>query len=411
MSGKNIIYAQSGGVTSVINCSAYGVLKTALGSGEFEKVFVSLYGVTGLLKEEIIDLTQEDPSELEKISRLPGGFFGSCRKKLRTDEDFELFFKILDAHDIGYFFYNGGNDSMLTAKTVKEKAKEMGYDLKVVGIPKTIDNDLMETDFCPGYPTTARFNAITFMESTLDVSAMHRDSTKVFIMETMGRHAGWIVASTSLFLPNRDVQIILFPEVPFDRERFLEEVEKKVEKFGYCVVAVSEGIRWKETGDFVSKSDVKDEFGHEQLGKVGIKISNMVENELKLKTHVAILDYVQRSARHSSTKVDVDVATSAGSKAVKLALEGIDGVMVNVVRKNDEPYLWELGYVDLEKVGGSDKERKLPKEYMTEDGFNITEDFVRYALPFVKDLDVSSINPPCIPKIEFKFVKKKVVQQ
>jgi len=405
----NALYAQSGGVTSVINCSMYGVVKAVLKSEEIVKIYGAKNGVSGLLKEEMIDLTQESIETIEMLKYTPGAALGSCRHKLRSDEEFKRLFEVFDAHNIRYFFYNGGNDSMDTAMKIHRKAKDIGYELRVVGIPKTVDNDLMFTDHCPGYPSAAKYTAIATFEATLDVKSMSYDSTKVFIMESMGRHAGWMAAASAL-LKTREEEgphIILFPEITFNKDRFLRKVDEVIEKFGYCTIVVSEGIK-DEKGDFISDMGMIDVFGNKQLGGVGLRIAAMIQNELRLKVHTAIPDYLQRSSRHLSSLVDVQEAIAVGMKAVELALNGESGYMVTIERITNEPYMWNLGKVELSKVANQTK--KLPRDFMDSEGFMVTEKFFRYALPLVQGEE--SIDRWKIPnhytRFKWKMVEKKL---
>ncbi|MBO8139356.1 MAG: 6-phosphofructokinase [Thermosipho sp. (in: Bacteria)] len=370
-----VLYAQSGGVTSVINSSAYGVLDEARKAGL--EVYVGIHGVTGILKEKLLKVNDLD---LEGLKYTPAGAFGSCRRKMKTQEDISKLFDVIEKHKIEYFFYNGGNDSMDTAWRVHQEAKIRGIPLKVIGIPKTIDNDLPFTDHCPGYGSAAKYVATSVMEATLDLKSMFVDSTRVFIMEIMGRHAGWLVASAGLgWINGIGADMILFPEFPFDKEKFLEKVDEIIRRKGYCSIAVSEGIRYPD-GFFVSDMGYTDSFGHRQLGGVGITIAGMIRSELSLKTHVAIPDYLQRSGRHIASKIDIEEAEMAGRRAVQLALDGVSGVMVTIERKSNEPYSVDYGTVELNKV--ADKTKFLPEEFYNE--FEVTEKFIEYAKPLIE---------------------------
>ncbi|MDI3473469.1 MAG: ATP-dependent phosphofructokinase / diphosphate-dependent phosphofructokinase [Thermotogaceae bacterium] len=383
---KNVLYAQSGGVTTVINCSMYGVIKAAMRSEKIDRVFGAKNGVSGLLQEELVDLSKESQETIEMLKYTPSAALGSCRRKLKSEDDFNRLFDVFKAHNIGYFLYNGGNDSMDTAMKIHKKAQEIGYDLKVIGIPKTVDNDLMFTDHCPGYPSSAKYTALSIFEATLDVKAMSHDSTKVFVMESMGRHAGWIAASSAL-LKNSDDEgphIILFPERIFNKDRFLSKVEDVVRRFGYCSIVVSEGIK-DENGNFVSDTGMVDNFGNKQLGGVGFQISNIIKNDLNLKVHTALPDYLQRSSRHISSLVDVQEAIAVGMKAVEFALNGESGYMVTIERLSNEPYIWTVGKVELDKV--ANKTRELPDDFIDEEGFMVTDKFREYALPLIQGED------------------------
>ncbi|SHH45719.1 6-phosphofructokinase [Thermosipho atlanticus] len=370
-----VLYAQSGGVTSVINASAYGVLDEARKAGM--EVFVGIHGVTGILKEHLLKINDMD---IEGLKYTPAGAFGSCRRKMKTQEDISKLFDVIEKYKIEYFFYNGGNDSMDTAWRIAQEAKTRGFPLKVIGVPKTIDNDLPYTDHCPGYGSAAKYIAISIMEASLDLRSMYVDSTRVFVMEIMGRHAGWLVAAAGLgWLNGIGADIILFPEVYFNKEKFLERVDEIIRKKGYCSIAVSEGIRYPD-GFFVSDMGYTDSFGNRQLGGVGFTIAGMIRSELSLKTHVAIPDYLQRSGRHIASKTDIEEAEMVGRTAVRLALSGVTGVMITIERKSNNPYTVEYGTVELNKV--ADQTKYLPEEF--HDDFEITENFVEYAKPLIE---------------------------
>jgi 6-phosphofructokinase 1 len=387
MTRRNAVYAQSGGVTSVINASAYGLLQAARESGFIGAVYAGLDGINGVLDEQLIDLGQEEPAAIEALRHTPAGAFGSCRKKLKDlDKDraeFQRILEVLAAHDIGYFFYNGGNDSMDTVDKLNRFAAQQGYPLQVLGIPKTIDNDLPITDCCPGFGSVAKYNTVSMLEGAMDTESMYRDSTKVFVLETMGRHAGWIAASTGLASRSeRDgPHLILLPEVPFDQARFLGAVEAHVKKLGFCAITVSEGAQDAD-GKFLSEAGGQDAFGHTQLGGAGVFIQELVKSELKFKVHGAVLDYCQRSGRHLASGVDVEQAIACGVHAVKLAGEGLTGQMVTIQRDGEEPYRWSVGHTEAAHI--ANKEKLLPQEYIREDGFHVTEGFRRYCLPLIQ---------------------------
>ena len=382
----NAVYAQSGGVTSVINASAYGVITEAIKAEFIENIYGGFQGINGILDEKLIDFQQELPSVIDALRYTPAAALGSCRKKLPDLEthrsEYERIIQVFEAHHIRYFFYNGGNDSMDTAYKVSHVAEKMGYDLISIGIPKTVDNDLPITDNSPGYGSVAKYNAISILEGGLDVASMYRDSTKVFVMETMGRETGWIVAATALARkhPDDPPHIILLPEVPFHKEKFLAKVEETVRKKGYCVVAVSEGIK-NEQGHVLSEGGSIDPFGHTQLGGVVTIIQALLKKELNLKTHGALLDYCQRSGRHIASRVDVEQAIACGQHAIRLAEQGLNGQMVTLVRESDDPYVWTLGYTDAGNI--ANHEKPLPADYLSQDGFDVTEKFIRYARPLI----------------------------
>ncbi|WP_258367131.1 MULTISPECIES: 6-phosphofructokinase [unclassified Mesotoga] len=383
MKRYNAVYAQSGGVTSVINASAYGTIVAALAAEEIDRIFAGVNGIKGILNEDLFDLTEEERSEIDRIPYTPGAIFGSCRTRIESEDDFERLFKVFDAHSIRYFFYNGGNDSMDTAHRINEKADEIGFPLKVIGIPKTVDNDLLETDHCPGYGSAARFTAISIMEATRDLKSMYSDSTKVFIMESMGRHTGWLAASGSLASTDRfhGPQIILLPEVSFDEESFIERVEDVIMKEGYCSIVASEALK-RPDGSYISTAGYYDAFGNVQLGKIGQYLERAIREALKCKVHVALPDYLQRSSRHIASLIDWQEAVEVGALAVREALKGESGVMVSILRLSNKPYLKRYSTVDLGKVANGTKD--LPREFISEDGFYVTEEFRSYALPLIQ---------------------------
>ena len=387
MAKANAVYAQSGGVTSVINGSAYGVIKAAQESDIIENIYGGLYGINGVLEEKLVDISQEDPADIERLPFTPSGAFGSCRKKLPSLEknraDFERIIEVFKAHDVRYFFYNGGNDSMDTAHKVSQLSHDMGYDVTCIGVPKTVDNDLPVTDNCPGFGSVAKYNAVSIREAGFDVASMHKDSTKVFVSETMGRHAGWIAASATMAARNDDEgpHIILLPEIAFQEEAFLAEVERIRARLGYCVVAVSEGLQ-NPDGKFVADAGTVDGFGHTQLGGAGDFIANLVKNKLGIKVHNALPDYFQRSGRHIASKTDIEQAIAVGREAVNLAAQGLNGQMVTIVRESDEPYKWTVGHTDISNI--ANKEKVLPPEYIREDGFHVTDAFRRYCQPLIE---------------------------
>ncbi len=386
MAKKNAVYAQSGGVTSVINASAYGVITAAREADFIDEIYAGYNGINGVLEEKLIDLGKESAETIAALRYTPAGAMGSARRKLQHLEknkaEFDRIIEVLAAHDIHYFFYNGGNDSMDTVDKLARFAKDHSYPLQVLGVPKTIDNDLPITDNCPGFGSVAKYNTISMLEASMDTESMYRDSTKVFVLETMGRHAGWIAASTGLASRSESEgpHLILLPEVPFERERFLKAVQDTVSRNNMCAVTVSEGVKDKE-GRFLSESGGKDAFGHSQLGGAGQFIQDLVKGELDLKVHGAVLDYCQRSGRHIASAVDVEQAVACGRKAVELAGQGMSGVMVTIVRDRDEPYSWSLAHTDAGNI--ANQEKMMPAEYIREDGYHITEGFRTYCLPLI----------------------------
>jgi len=391
MSKRNALYAQSGGVTSVINASACGVIETARQHPDrIGKVYAGDNGIVGVLTENLIDTSKETVRTIAGLRHTPGGAFGSARYKLKSLEEnhveYARIIEVCKAHDIGYFFYNGGGDSMDTAHKLSQIGKRLGYPLTCIGVPKTVDNDLPITDTCPGFGSVAKYVAVSTLEAAKDVASMSRTSTKVFILEVMGRHAGWIAAAGGLAgsLPEDAPHIILFPEIPFNRQAFLARVRRCVKDYGYCVVVVSEGARYRN-GQFLADTGLVDAFGHKQLGGVATVVANMVRDKLGLKFHYAIADYLQRSARHLASKTDVDQAYAVGKAAVELALAGKNAVMPVIVRKSDQPYRWAIGETALGRV--ANREKMMPRRYITKDGFGITAAGRRYLQPLIQGED------------------------
>ncbi|MEX2258966.1 MAG: 6-phosphofructokinase [Woeseia sp.] len=388
---KNAFYAQSGGVTAVINASACGVIETARDNRKrIANVYAGRHGIIGALTEDMIDTNRESASTIAGLRHTPGGAFGSARYKLRGIEEnraeYERLIEVFQAHEIGYFFYNGGNDSMDTAHKVSQISKSMGYPITCIGIPKTVDNDLPVTDNCPGFGSVAKYVAVSTREAALDVLSMARTSTKVFILEVMGRHAGWIAAAGGLAgeKPEDAPHIILFPEVPFNRDDFLKRVDQCVRLYDYCVVVVSEGASYPD-GKFLAEAGTRDAFGHAQLGGVASVVAGMVREELGHKYHYAVADYLQRSARHLASAVDVEQAYAVGKAAVKLALAGKTAVMPVIKRVSDKPYRWKIEDAPLARV--ANKEKKLPKAYISKDGYRITAACRRYLSPLIRGED------------------------
>jgi 6-phosphofructokinase 1 len=388
MSAMNAFYAQSGGVTAVINASACGVIETARKHpNKIANVYAGRNGIIGALTEDMIDTNKESASTIAALMHTPGGAFGSARYKLKgIDEnraEYERLIEVFEAHDIGYFFYNGGNDSMDTAHKVSRISKSMGFPVTCLGIPKTVDNDLPVTDNCPGFGSVAKYVAVSTQEAALDVLSMAKTSTKVFILEVMGRHAGWIAAAGGLAgkNPGDAPHIILFPEIPFRKRDFLKRVRECVKKYDYCVVVVSEGAAFAN-GKFLAEAGTRDAFGHAQLGGVAPVVANMVRENLGFKFHYAIADYLQRSARHIASDVDVKQAYAVGKAAVQFALQGKSAVMPVIKRVSNKPYRWKIESAALNRI--ANKEKMLPRHYITKDGFGITEAARRYLQPLIK---------------------------
>jgi ATP-dependent phosphofructokinase / diphosphate-dependent phosphofructokinase len=386
-SPKNAFYAQSGGVSAVINASACGLIEAARKHRDrIGKVYAGRHGIVGALTEDMIDTGKESAATIRALRHTPGGAFGSARYKLagldKNRAQYERLIEVFRAHDIGYFFYNGGNDSMDTAHKVSEMGAQMGYPIACIGVPKTVDNDLAVTDCCPGFGSAAKYIAVATREAALDVLSMARTSTKVFVLEVMGRHAGWIAAAGGLAGVKRGEapHVILFPEITFDREAFLAKVKSSVESFGYCVVVVSEGVR-NPDGKFLAEAGTRDAFGHAQLGGVGPVVAQMTQEAFGYKFHWAVADYLQRSARHIASKVDVEQAYAVGKAAVELALKGRNAVMPTIVRKSSSPYRWAIGEAPLSAI--ANQEKKVPRHYITEDGFGITAACRKYLQPLI----------------------------
>ena len=391
MKKMNVFYAQSGGVTAVINATACGVIETARKhKGKIGKVYAGRDGIIGALTEDLIDTSKESPAAIRALRHTPSGAFGSCRYKLKgLDENraqYERLLEVFKAHNIGYFFDNGGNDSADTAYKVSQISGALGYPVICVGIPKTVDNDLVVTDCCPGFGSVAKYVATSIREAGFDVASMARTSTKVFVLEVMGRHAGWITAACGLAAEKAGdaPQILLFPELTFDADKFLARVDATVKQYGYCAIGVSEGIR-NADGKFLSESSLKDAFGHAQLGGVAPQIANLVKDKLGYKYHWAVADYLQRAARHIASKTDAQQAYAVGKAAVELALQGRNAVMPVIVRKSNKPYKWAIEAADLKDI--ANKEKMMPRDFITADGFHITEKCRQYLSPLIAGED------------------------
>ena len=387
MPKRNAFYAQSGGVTAVINASACGVIETARKRKDhIGKIYAGRNGIIGALTEDLIDTGKESASAIAALRHTPAGAFGSCRYKLKSIEEsrpqYERLIAVFKAHDIGYFFYNGGGDSADTCLKVSQLSKTMGYPIQAIHVPKTVDNDLPITDCSPGFGSVAKYVAVSLREASFDVASMAKTSTKVFILEVMGRHAGWIAAAGGLAAEKSgDLPIvILFPEVRFDRAQFLSRVADLVKRHGYCSVVVSEGVKDVE-GKFLSDQGLRDAFGHAQLGGVAPVIATMIKDSLKLKYHYSVADYLQRAARHIASKTDVSQAYAVGKAAVDLAVKGRNAVMPTIVRKSNSPYKWTVGVANLDDV--ANVEKKLPQDFISDDGFGITDKCRRYLAPLI----------------------------
>ena len=391
MKARNAFYAQSGGVTAVINASACGVIETARKHKDrIGKVYAGRNGIIGALTEDLIDTSKEPAKNIAALRHTPGGAFGSCRYKLKGLEQnraqYERLIEVFRAHDIGYFFYNGGGDSADTCLKVSQLSAILGYPLQAIHVPKTVDNDLPETDCCPGFGSVAKYVATSMREAGFDVASMAKTSTKIFVLEVMGRHAGWITAACGLAADKAGdpPHLMLFPEIAFDRARFLARVRECVDRYGYCTIAVSEGLKGAD-GKLFADSGLRDAFGHAQLGGVGPMIANLIKDELGYKYHWAVADYLQRAARHIASKTDVEQAYRVGEAAVKLALQGMNAVMPAIVRVSDKPYKWKIGVAQLSVV--ANREKMMPRDFITADGFGITEKCRRYLAPLIAGED------------------------
>ena len=389
MSLKNAFYAQSGGVTAVINASACGVIETARRHADrIGTVYAGRNGILGALTEDLIDTSQESAEAIAALRSTPSGAFGSCRYKLKSLEanrrEYERLIAVFKAHDIGYFFYNGGGDSADTCFKVSQLSASLGYPLIAIHVPKTIDNDLPLTDCCPGFGSVAKYVALSTLEASFDVRSMAANSTKVFVLEVMGRHAGWIAAAGGLVEAQGIPVVVLFPEIEFDQSRFLARVDALVRQYGYCTIVVSEGCHHPD-GTFLAEQGTRDAFGHAQLGGAAPVVAQMIKTALGYKFHWAVADYLQRSARHIASATDVTQAYAVGQRAVELALEGHNAVMPTIERTADEPYAWQLGMAPLEAV--ANVEKTMPRDFITEDGYGITDKCRRYLTPLIRGED------------------------
>jgi len=388
MTAKNAFYAQSGGVTAVINASACGVIETARRHpNKIANVYAGRNGIIGALTEDLIDTSQESDEAIAALRYTPSGAFGSCRYKLKSLEqnqrEYERLIEIFKAHDIGYFFYNGGGDSADTCHKVSQLSETMGFPIQAMHVPKTVDNDLPITDNCPGFGSVAKYIAVSTREASYDVRSMAKTSTKIFVLEVMGRHAGWIAAAGGLAADaENDIPVlILFPEIEFDQDRFLAQVTEKVQMFDYCTIVVSEGAKWPD-GRFLAEQGTRDAFGHAQLGGAAPVVANMIKDAFGYKFHWAVADYLQRAARHLASKTDVEQAYAMGKAAVEMAIAGDNAIMPTIVRASANPYAWEVGKAPLSEV--ANVEKYMPREFISEDGFGITPACREYLVPLIQ---------------------------
>ena len=417
MTKKNAFYAQSGGVTAVINASASGVIEACRQhSDKIGTVYAGQNGILGALHENLIDTSKETATAIAALKHTPGGAFGSCRYKMKDLKDssaeYERLVEVFKAHNIGYFFYNGGGDSADTCLKVSQISAKMGYPIQAIHIPKTIDNDLPFTDCSPGFGSVAKYVAVSTREASLDIASMAASSTKIFILEVMGRHAGWIAAAGGLAAEEAGdpPHIIVFPEIPFVREDFIARVAKTVNEKGYCVVVASEGASYAD-GALISGSLNKDAFGHQQLGGVAPTLASMVKHSLGYKYHYALADYLQRSARHVASKTDVEQAYAVGRAAVGKALEGKNAIMVTIERKDSKKYSWGLGESPLHKV--ANLEKKMPRSFISKDGFGITQTARDYLQPLIvgEDYPPYKNGVPHYPKLKKLLAPKKLTTE
>lgn len=386
MSAKNAFYAQSGGVTAVINASACGVIETARKhTDKIANVYAGRNGIIGALEEDLIDTNLESVEDIAALKNTPSGGFGSCRFKLKSLEDnkveYERLIEVFKAHNIGYFFYNGGGDSADTCFKISQLSEKMGFPVQAIHVPKTVDNDLPITDNCPGFGSVAKYIAVSALEASFDVRSMAKTSTKIFVLEVMGRHAGWIAAAGGLIEDEGIPVVILFPEIEFNEAKFMDQVEAKVKEHGYCTIIVSEGIHYPD-GKFLAEQGTRDNFGHAQLGGAAPVVANMIKEKLGHKFHWAVADYLQRAARHLASESDVEQAYALGEKAVQFALEGQNAIMPTVVRISNNPYKWEIGQAPLSEV--ANVEKMMPMDFITTDGFGITQACKDYLYPLIK---------------------------
>lgn len=410
---QNAFYAQSGGVTAVINASAAGVIETARANGnKIGTVYAGRNGIIGALTEDLVDTSAISEADVAALRYTPSGAFGSCRFKLKSLEhnkrEYDRLIEVFKAHNIGYFFYNGGGDSADTCLKVSQLSETMGYPIKAIHVPKTVDNDLPITDNCPGFGSVAKYIAVSTLEASFDVASMAKTSTKVFVLEVMGRHAGWIAAAGGMASGDLDLPIlILFPEITFDRKAFMQKVAEKVERYGYVSVVVSEGVQGDD-GKFLADQGLKDAFGHAQLGGVAPVVANMIRDDLGLKYHWGVADYLQRAARHIASKSDVEQAYALGRAAVEYALAGDNSVMPTVDRISDNPYKWEIGKAPLDQV--ANVEKMMPRDYISEDGFGITEACRTYLGPLIEGEDYPPYKNglPQYVMLDHKMVDKKL---
>jgi 6-phosphofructokinase 1 len=387
----NLLVAQSGGPTAVINASVAGVIQEAQKHKCIENVFGGLNGILGILNDQLIDLNQEEPNTIEALKHTPAAALGTCRYKIdfkkkpeRAARDMDRLFQVFQAHNIRYFFYAGGNDSQDTADKIHHEAIKRGYEMRVIGVPKTIDNDLPHTDHCPGFGSVAKYNACTVMEIAADVSSMATDDGSCCIIEVMGRAAGWIAASSVLAKrqPTDAPHIILMPEVRFDEAAFLAKVKETVKQLGYCIVVVGEGLKNPDGSEYSADKSRLDAFGHPVLSGAAERLAEVVYGKLNTKTRSVKLGYAQRCATHYASATDAAEAVACGETAVRAAVAGKSGFMVKIVRTPGNAYRWATDLHPLSEI--ANVEHFVPRDWLTEDGFMPNEKFIQYARPLIE---------------------------
>lgn len=411
MATKNAFYAQSGGVTAVINASACGVIETARKhSDKIGTVYAGRNGIIGALLEELVDTSNESDADIAALKTTPSGGFGSCRFKMKSLEDnkaeYERLIEVFKAHNIGYFFYNGGGDSADTCYKVSQLSEKMGYPVQAIHVPKTVDNDLPITDNCPGFGSVAKYIAVSTLEASYDVRSMCATSTKIFVIEVMGRHAGWIAAAGALVEDYGIPVVTLFPEIEFDKDKFTAAVDAKVKEYGYCTICVSEGAHYPD-GTFLAEQGTRDDFGHAQLGGAAPVVANMVKDALGHKYHWAVADYLQRAARHLSSESDVEQAYALGQAAVERAVEGKNSIMPTIVRESSNPYKWSIGEANLADV--ANVEKMMPLDFISEDGFGITDKCKEYLYPLIKGESYPEYDDNGMPK--YVTMKNEIIEK
>jgi 6-phosphofructokinase 1 len=387
----NLLVAQSGGPTAVINSSIAGVISEAGRHECIEEIYGGMNGVYGILQENLIDIGEENTKSIQSLKHTPAAALGTCRYKInfktdaeQAEKDMNRLFEVIEAHNIRYFFYAGGNDSQDTTNKVHLEAAKRGYDIRAIGVPKTIDNDLPHTDHTPGYGSVIKYNATTVMEVGADLRSQATDEGSCCIIEVMGRSAGWIAAGTVLAKEREDdpPHIILLPEIPFNETKFLVKAMDTVTKNGYCVVVVGEGLKDTEGNEIGADKTKLDAFGHPVLAGAAERLAEIVEPALNLKTRTVKLGYAQRAAAHYASQTDVDEAFACGEAAVRAAIEGQSGFMVKLVRESDEPYKWSTGLQPLEDI--ANQEAFIPRDWISEDGWLPNEKFEKYARPLIQ---------------------------